>query len=172
MPVIGFSTAAAIAKRVTGVRFDPFMSYNFHVEISGLIVGGFEEVSGLSISTSVKKYREGGRNASEHVFAEYTSFPEIVLSRGMSDIDQLYGWYYDVTQGIVRRQSGTIYLLDDNSVPITWWDFEDAFPTKWEGPSLSAKNNAIATERMTLVHQGLKRSETARLLSAFRTVIG
>ena len=69
-------------------------------------------------------------------------------------------------------KSGTIYLLDDSSVPITWWDFEDAFPTKWEGPSLSAKNNAIATERMTLVHQGLKRSETARLLSAFRTVIG
>ena len=171
MPVLGFSTAAAIAQRATGVRFDPFMAYNFHLEIDGLIVGGFEDISGLSISTSVKKYREGGRNDSELVFAEYTSFLDILLSRGMSDVDQLYGWYYDVTQGKVKRKSGTIYLLDDEGVPITWWDFTDAFPTKWEGPSLSAKNNAIATEKMTLVHEGLKRSETARMLSAFRTAL-
>lgn len=172
MPVIGFNTAAAIAKRTTGTRLDPFMAYNFHLEIDGLIVGGFEQVSGLSITTSVKKYREGGRNDSEHVFAEYTTFPDLVLKRGMSDVDQLYGWYYDITQGNIRRRSGTIYLLNDESVPVTWWDFTDAFPVKWEGPTLAASNNAVATESITLVHEGLKRSETARLLSAFNTVLG
>ncbi len=172
MPVIGFGTAAAIAKRVTGTRFDPFMAYNFHLEIDGLIVGGFQSISGLSMTTEVKKYQEGGRNDFDHQFPTRTTYPDLVLKRGMSDVDQLFGWYYDVTRGIVKRKSGTIYLLDDNSVPITWWDFEDAFPTKWEGPSLESGNTAIATESMTLVHQGLKRSETARLLSAFRTVLG
>ncbi|MEQ9363916.1 MAG: phage tail protein [Leptospirales bacterium] len=172
MPVIGFTNKAAIAGGRTGVRVDPYMAYNFHLEIDGLIVGGFEDVSGLSITTSVKKYREGGRNDSELVFAEYTSFPDLVLSRGLSDVDQLYGWYYDVTQGKVKRKSGTIYLLDDEGIPVTWWDFTDAFPVKWEGPALSAKTSAIATEKLTLVHEGLKRSETSRLLSAFRNVIG
>ena len=43
-------------------RKDPFLSFNFAVEIKGLVVGGFNEVSGLQDETEVQDYREGGVN--------------------------------------------------------------------------------------------------------------
>ena len=49
-----------------GTRNDPYMSFNFFVEIEGLIVGAFTEVSGLQVETQVHDYQEGGQNEYVH----------------------------------------------------------------------------------------------------------
>ena len=161
MTRIGFGTAISLIKRATGQRNDPFMAYNFHLEIDGLIIGAFQEISGLSMTTNVIRKREGGRNDAERVFVNGTTFPDLVFKRGVADVDQLLGWYHEVANGRIQRKNGTIYLLDDNSLPRAYWDFEEAFPVKWDGPTFSAQSGAIAMESFTLVHEKLVRGGQA-----------
>ncbi len=168
MPVIGFGAAIGFAKRQTGARVDPFGAYNFHVEIDGMIVGGFSEVSGLSMETKIKRVREGGTNDFEHAFVEGTTSPDLLLKRGMSDVDALLGWYHDVIRGRIRRKNGTIYLQGKNGAVLTWWDFKEAIPFKWEGPALNAESGAIATESISLAHHGLTRGKQPQAAAVLR----
>ena len=41
---------------------DPYSNYNFLVEIDSIAQGGFQEVSGLEVTTETVDYREGGDN--------------------------------------------------------------------------------------------------------------
>ena len=144
------------------MRKDPYMAFNYIVELDGIVSGGFSEVSGLSITTAVERKREGGENGFEHVFVKETSFPDLTLTRGLADFDSLYQWYIDVTQGKIKRKSGSIILLDEKYFPVMWWDFKDAFPTSWAGPSLNATASSVATEKFTVVHEGLFKRTTLK----------
>jgi len=44
---------------VPGKRRDPYVNFNFLVEINGMIEAGFSEVSGLYIETDIFEYKEG-----------------------------------------------------------------------------------------------------------------
>lgn len=173
MPVIGFGSAFAMGKRSVGLRTDPYGAYNFHVELESLIVGGFSEVSGLSITTEVEKKKQGGINDREYVYLKNTTYSDIVLQRGIIDLDGLYGWYEKVVKGNdIKKKNGTIYLLDHAGSPITWWNFEGAIPVKWEGPSFQASSTTIATERFTLAIEKLERTSGAQIASGLRSVTG
>lgn len=161
MALLNFGTRIGLGGRPTGGRGDPFGAYNFHLEVDGLIVGGFTNVSGLNQETKVIKKREGGRNDSERVFVDGSVVSDLVLQRGMADVDMLIGWYHEVRAGRIKRKNGTIYLLDDQARPKAYWDFEEAFPIKWDGPTLDASNSAVATESITLVHEKLTRGGQA-----------
>ncbi len=141
----------------TGARKDPYSSFRFHVELTGLIVAGFSEVSGISSRTEVERVMEGGRNNGEHVLIKYTKYSDLELSRGMGDMDMLYGWYLAVTQGKVVRLSGSIYLMDEAQTPTAYWIFYNALPVAWEGPSLNAQSDAVPIEKLSLAHEGLVR---------------
>ncbi len=54
------------AQRLLGIRNDPYMPFNFLVEIEGLLVGGFTEVTGLTVETETEDFREGGVNEYVH----------------------------------------------------------------------------------------------------------
>src|SRR6266700_7895774 len=58
-----------------GGRRDPYLSYNFAVEIEGLVAGGFSEVSGLQTEIEVQEYREGGVNEYVHKRAGPAKYP-------------------------------------------------------------------------------------------------
>ena len=44
---IGLNAAFSAATSLLGIRNDPYKAYNFLIEIEGLLVGGFSEVTGL-----------------------------------------------------------------------------------------------------------------------------
>ena len=46
-----------------GERNDPYAQFNFIVELDGLEVAGFTEVSGLATESDVIEYREGSEEA-------------------------------------------------------------------------------------------------------------
>ncbi|RKG72385.1 phage tail protein [Corallococcus exercitus] len=154
MAVIGGGAAAAAAARL-GIRDDPYFGYNFLVEIQGMIAGGFSEVSGLRINTSVESMREGGVNTHEYKLPGQTSYGDLVLRRGVSDVDLLWHWYQDVIDGKISRRNGTIYLMNHVGIPLRWWNFVRAYPTAWEGPEFNATSPQIAVQSLTLVHEGL-----------------
>jgi len=142
-----------------GKRFDPYGSYIFKVEIDNVISAGFSQVSGLSIEVAVESKKEGGVNHMEHHFPKNIQYPKLTLKRGMIDIDSLWKWYQDVLLGDIVRKNGSVCLYDDNGKQIRRWNFFNAYPTKWEGPSLNASSAAIATETFVIVHDQLKLAE-------------
>ena len=159
------STAFSLATGLTGRRLDPYMAFNFVVEIEGLLVGGFSEVSGLESNVEVTGYREGGLNRFEHKLPGPVSYPNLVLTHGVTDVDTLWNWYANVTNGIIRRKNGTIMLLDRQHIPVMWWDFLRAYPVKWSGPALKANSTEVAVEQVELVHEGLRKPMAGKLLA-------
>ena len=162
-----FAAAGAL-----GVRLDPYHGFNFFVEIDGLLCGGFREVRGLESSVEVKSYAEGGVNGFQHMLPGETRYPNLVLSRGLTDLDTLWGWYDDVSQGIIKRRNLTILLLDARKLPAMWWDVRAALPVKWTGPALNAASTEVATESIELVHRGITKPTASRVLSATRAAAG
>lgn len=141
------------------IRDDPYTSFNFVLEIGGIIVGGFSEISGLQVETEFEEYREGGMNDHIHKFPKITKYQNLVLKHGMTDRDLLWKWYDDVIQGNIKRKDGIIFILSPgSSTPKMWWEFTGAYPVKWTGPDLRADSNSVAFETLELVHNGLTRS--------------
>jgi phage tail-like protein len=173
MTTLGFNAAFAAGSSLLGIRGDPYMSFNFLVEIEGLLVGGFSEVTGLQIETEVKDYREGGLNEYIHKLAGPTRYPaNLTLKHGLIDIETLWSWHQDVTQGIIERKNGSIYLLDPKRLPAMWWDFMEAYPVKWSGPDLNAGSGTVAMESVELVHKGISKPMLSSLVSAARGITG
>lgn len=171
MPTVGLNTALSIAKKLTGIRSDPYSAFNFLVEIEGIIAGGFTDVSGLTIQTAVEKIREGGVNDFEHKLPKGTTYTDLTLKHGLTDLDLLWNWYEDVINGKINRKSGTIYLLDRSGLPAMWWDFYEAYPIKWEGPTFNASSNTVATETLVLTHHGLAKPNVSQIVSAIRGAV-
>lgn len=161
MPVVGtnagFAFGQGAGSKLSAPRVDPYISFNFLVEIEGILTGGFSECSGLQAEVEIVEYREGGQNDYVHRFAGRANYPPLVLKHGVSPIDTLWVWHQDVARGKVERRNGTIYLLDQMRVPVVWWNFKNAFPTRWMGPELRATSNEVAFESVELVHEGLSR---------------
>jgi len=172
MPQIGIGAAGVAAQRALGYRNDPYSSCNFHVEIQGIIAGGFTSVSGLDITTGVESIRQGGVNNKEYKLPLTTSYSDIVLKHGLSDIDLLWNWYEDVIAGKIQRKNITIYLLGANDVPAMWWDVYRAFPIKAEGPSFDASSNSVSIQTLVITHEGLVRPLASQVYSGAKGAAG
>lgn len=158
---------AAIA--ALGTRLDPYFAMNFLVEIDGLIAGGFSKVDGLESTIETQDYVEGGRNDYVHKLLKGTTYPPLVLSHGLTDIDSLWMWHDRTRRGVIERKNGTIMLLDRQRIPVMWWNFAEALPVKWAGPSFDASGEAqVAIERVELAHRGITKPVVGRLVSAAR----
>lgn len=141
-----------------GERKDPYLSFMFNVEIDGLIVGAFSEVSGLQIEVETEEYKEGGVNDYVHKFPKMAKYQNLVLKKGITDSDVLWKWHQDVVNGKIERKSGSIVLLDSTGEEKLRWGFAEAYPVKWTGPDLKADTNAVAVESLELCHKGISKA--------------
>ena len=140
----------------TGDRKDPFLSYNFAVEVEGLVAGGFSEVSGLQTEIEVQEYREGGLNEFIHKRAGPAKYPSnLILKKGITDVRTLWDWYWQVAQGIIERKNVSVLLMDSSGQEKLRWNFEKAYPVKWVGPDLKGTGSEVAVESVELAHSGL-----------------
>ena len=139
-------------------REDPYLSFNFLVEIQSLIVGGFSEVLGLQAETKFEEIREGGVNDHVHKLPKITEYPNITLKRGITDSDVLWKWHQDVIEGKIDRKNVFVVLLDAEGNEKWRWHLIEAYPVKWTGPDLKADGNAIAFEAVELAHNGIKKA--------------
>lgn len=136
--------------------------YTFTVEIEGMPVGSFREVSCLGIETEVIEFREGGTTVIRKLPGR-TKWPDIVLKRGFTGNTELYDWATTVARsGSVVRRSGSIVMYTATGAQIARWNFQNAWPVKWEGPTLSSSGNDAAIETLILAHEGLSLAEEAR----------
>ena len=142
---------------VPGKRRDPYVNFNFLVEINGMIEAGFSEVSGLNIETEVFEYKEGGVNAYIHKLPTQTKYSNIILKRGVTDSVELWQWQNKAVAGKVERRSGSIILLNETGEENARWNFKDGWPCKWKGPNFKANGNEVAIEILEIAHEGIER---------------
>jgi len=154
---LGLSWAPAAAGNWTpGARpLEPLLTFNFAVEIEGLLVGGFTEVSGLESQIDLEPYREGGVNNFVHELPGSVNHAHLVLRRGLTAVSTLWNWYDNTVRGIVQRRNGTIMVLDRRQIPVMWWNFRNALPVRWSGPTFDAGNDQVGVESLELAHEGL-----------------
>jgi phage tail-like protein len=131
---------------------DPYTSFTFRVEIEGIMVAGFSEVSGLHLETETETYEEGGVNNFVHILPKRTKHQNIILKHGITDRHDMWAWYQNVVSGTFERRNGSIILMDNYEDK--WrWDFFQAYPVKWTGPELKADSSTVAFETIELVHE-------------------
>ncbi|HKQ74182.1 MAG TPA: phage tail protein [Blastocatellia bacterium] len=170
MASLGLNAGFSLVTNLLGMRADPYQAFNFLIEIEGIMAGGFSECSGLQVETEFQEYREGGVNDYVHRFPGPTKHPPLTLKHGLTQIDGLWRWHQEVSEGVsqgkeITRQNGTIYLLSKNGLPVMWWDFKEALPVKWTGPELRADSASVAFESVELVHRGLSRPSLANIVA-------
>jgi len=140
----------------TGDRRDPFRSFNFKVELDGITRAGFRECSGLDASQDPIEYREGTEGLTARKLPGLNKYSNITLKWGMTDDAELWDWRKKAMNGKIQRKNGSIVLLDDAGKERLRWNFRDAWPTKWTGPSFNSTGNEVAIETLEIAHEGLE----------------
>jgi phage tail-like protein len=196
---------SSIINRFSQLATDPLRSFRFYAEFnaagpdatmstkiltssSGKLpdkgassgwIGGFSNISGLSINTQAIQYREGGYNTTVHQVPGMTTFTPVTFQRGV-----LYGNDQAITwmRGLFAAASGegiatgkassttksfrvnvTLYVMDhpntaaakDANTPRMGFKIHNAWITTLNYTDLNAADGAILFESMTLVHEGL-----------------
>jgi phage tail-like protein len=139
-------------------RTDPYKNYHFLVEIDGIVQAGFSECSGFGSEVQVVEYREGGDVTNARKLPGMAKYPDVSLKWGITDSRELYDWHLKAIKGQVERKNGSIIILDDTGQEKGRWNFFNAWPSKYAGPSFNAKGNDIAIDTLTVSCERMERA--------------
>ena len=137
-------------------RPDPYRAFRFVVEFDGTARGRLPVGRRPRTRTQVEPYREGGVNDFEHQFVVKTTYPPLVLKRGLTRLRAL-GLAPGRDRGDVRAQD---HLGDAARRPRATrhgGGSAHGYPTKWAGAELDAMSDAVVTESVEFVHRGITR---------------
>jgi phage tail-like protein len=143
------------------LRDDPYASYNFEITLTGVsddgtaVKGSFSEVSGLDAEIAPIEYRNGSEDITMRKMPGLKKFTNVVLKRGVIGDVTFWNWILQGLNGAINRVDGSIDLLDEQKNIVMQWKFKRAWPCKYTGPGLNAKNNEIAIESLEICHEGL-----------------
>ena len=129
---------------------NPLKGFRFLVEIQGIQQAGFSECSSVGSHLEVVEYRDGGDVINVQKFPGKVSYPDITLKWGMTDNHDLYDLHLKAVQGSPTKVSGSVIQLDDTGSETVRWNFFNAWPSKWDGPTYNAKGNELSINTLTL----------------------
>lgn len=133
--------------------------FRYTVEIDGIQVANFSEVTGFDANIDVMEYREGDMVTTPMKEPGLKKYGNISLRRGVGDGKAMWDWIYegidDATE--VHRTTITITLLDQTGTAVASWQVINAWPMKYTAPDLSATASEIAIESLEVVHEGMTR---------------
>ncbi len=153
-----FSASASTSARGTGSFPEVYNSSRFWVEISGILEAYFVECSGLTITTEVMEYKEGGLNSYTHKLPVRTSYTNLTLKRGLTNSFKFWDWYKKSINGKPEKLNISIilYSADVPGSAQRRWDIQAAYPIKWSGPQFNAKSGEYTIETIELAYDWFK----------------
>ena len=138
-------------------RDDPYLNFNFRVEIDGLEVAGFSEVQVPEGRIEAIAYREGtDRSSAARLLPGRVEWEPVVLRRGFAGDPALFEWWNELVQGNLSRKNVAIVLLDEQRRDVARWLVRRAWPSKLVGPDLRGLGNEVAIETLELSHEGVE----------------
>ena len=140
-------------------RNDPYKSFRYRLEIDGIDEAGFSEVKIPDIQIPPIEYREGNEVPTTRKLPGLVKYGNVNLKWGITDSIVLYDWIKLVMDGKISeaRKNVAIILMDEEGNDANRWEFTDAWPTKYDAPSLKATGAEVAIENLEIAHEGMKR---------------
>ena len=128
------------------------------LEIDGLDVGGFAEVSGFDTFIEPIEYSAGDREAAPYLkMAGRIKYGNIILKYGMVEDRVFYDWIVKSLTSEAERKEVAVSLLDENQAEAASWKVINAWPIKYTVQDFNAASNEIAVEILELAHEGISR---------------
>ena len=138
---------------------DALANYAFQIEVDGVTLAQFKEVSGLSAEIQVVEHKENKPGAIPVIkkLPGAQKWGDITLTRGKTNDASWWGWIKEVQEGKIdaARRNGSIVLYDYERGEQARFNFANGWPSKVSIGSLQAGGNDVAIEEMTIVHEGL-----------------
>jgi len=137
-------------------REDPYGGFNFEIELTNVstdgkaVKGSFAECSGLEAEQVVIEYRNGSEETRLRKLPGLTKYKAITLKRGLIGDLTFWNWIRNGVTGSVQRVEGAIVLKAEDGREVMRWTFVRAWPSKWTGPGLNAKNSEVAIETLEI----------------------
>jgi phage tail-like protein len=142
-----------------GAHVDPLRSYNFKLEINGIVEGHFTDCTGLGVNVQVITYREGGNAQTTYKLPGPVTYGDVTLKYGLTQSTDVWQWFMAAVDGRLDRRNVSIVLLDNDGVTERMrWNLFNAWLAQWTGTMLSAASQTIAVEQMKLVFETLERA--------------
>lgn len=137
-------------------------TFKFALEIDGVNLGYFRKCAGIESETEVIEYKEAtkeGRMIIRKVPGAM-KWGDITLDRRIDSSQSLWEWRKQVIDGDVdsARRNGSIVAYDSKGGEVARWNFEAGWPSKWSGAEFDASANDVATEGVTITHEGIVRA--------------
>jgi phage tail-like protein len=138
---------------------DALAGYKFSVEIDGVGVAQFREISGISAEIQVIEHREnkvGGLPMMKKLPGA-KKFGDLTLKHGRTDKNMLWEWIKQVQDGDIQgaRKNGSIVLFDYSQGETSRFNFVNAWPSKVTLGALQAGGNDILVEDCVITHEGI-----------------
>lgn len=139
----------------------PLPKFYFRVNI-GVLVGNFQEVSGLDAQTQVIEYR-GDKSPilSTMRMPGIVKSGNVTLKKGIFDDKDGFLKIHDLVKlNTIKRQAVTISLMDEGNNIAMSWKLSNAWFTKITGTDMKSESEEVAVETMELAHEGLTIEKT------------
>jgi phage tail-like protein len=138
--------------------YEPHATARFEVWIEGIFLAVFTECTLPSLSVQTEPLTEGGQNTYIHKLYKGVDAGTLKLKSGMSRGGEMLRWYMLVQNGEIELATRQLLVVvyDVASAPMALWYFQDAYPVRWNGPSLNATTSALAVEEIELAHRGFR----------------
>lgn len=136
---------------------------NFLLEVDGVEIGVFASVSGLSVTVETEDLVEGGQNGYVRKLPGRMQWPNIVLSRGLIQADNLFEWLqkssgegFAASGNKLTRCTGAITALSSDRKRLRAWNLAGCFPVRWKGPDFNVDSNDPLSEELEITHEGFR----------------
>lgn len=137
-------------------------TFKFALEIDGVNLGYFRKCAGIESETEVIEYKEATKDGRMIIrkVPGAMKWGDITLDRRIDSSQSLWEWRKQVIDGDVdaARRNGSIVAYDSKSSEVARWNFEAGWPSKWTGAEFDASANDVATESVTVTHEGIVRA--------------
>jgi len=138
---------------------DPSLAFRFGVNIDGVTAAVFTECTLPNYEIETKEdIKEGGRIGFGLVLPGPFKPGKVSLKRGLVLADKMLDWYFSILNWSFAKNElykTVVVTLYKGSMPSFVFEFRNAFPVKWVGPSLKADTTAISIEQIDLAYESV-----------------
>lgn len=147
---------------------DGQVASNFLLEVDGVEIGVFASVSGLQVTVQTEDLVEGGQNGFARKLPGRMEWPNITLSRGLIQADNLFDWMnktsgegFAASGNKLARCTAAITALAGDGSRLRSWNLSGCFPVRWKGPDFNVTSNDVLSEELEIAHEGFRSSTQA-----------
>ena len=140
---------------------DALANYTFAIEIGGVEIAQFQEVSGISSELDVIELKENTADGKLviHKAPGAIKPPTLTLKRAKNSSKALWDWHEAMVLGNVAsgRKEGSIVLKSYDGTEVARYNFKGAWISKLEVGTLKAGANEVLPETATIVTEAIER---------------